>query len=167
MVAKRALFDSVGPFDESLRRLEDWEWLLRCAQITPIAVVPEILALVNSGTHEVYTWEHVRDSATLIAHYALAGKYGLGDREIRILRSTLHGEMAASAFRRRHYGSATVSFLVSLYCYPFKRASYYRRIARAIKGDVLRSISRSQDARNGVAEADQTNKTEVSPGHDM
>jgi hypothetical protein len=123
--------------------LEDWEWLLRCAQITPIGVVPEILALVNSGPREKYAMESVREAAAIIESYALAGKYPLNKRQIRILRSTLHGEVAAAAFRRRRYGSALVSFLKSVYYYPFKRANYYSRIARALGGDALAWISRS------------------------
>jgi hypothetical protein len=66
MMVERALFESVGWFDESLRRLEDWEWLLRCAQTTPIGVVPEILAVVRGSSRFSYPWEDVRDAAAIL-----------------------------------------------------------------------------------------------------
>lgn len=141
MVVERALLEKVGPFDEALRRLEDWEWLLRCAQVTPIAVVPEVLALVNNGPREKHSMESVRDSAENIENYALAGRYGLSKREIKLLRSTLHGEVAAAAFRHKRYGSALVSLLRALNYHPFKRTSYFHRIARALKGDALARLS--------------------------
>jgi glycosyltransferase involved in cell wall biosynthesis len=144
MIAKRALVETVGPFDASLRRLEDWEWLLRCAQFTPIDIVPEILALVNNGPRDKHAMETVRDSAAIVDQYAIAGKYHLKKRQIRILRSTLQGEVAATAFRQRRYGSAFLSFLKSTYYRPIKRASYYRRIARAVKGDVLALLWRQR-----------------------
>ena len=67
MVVTKALFDAVGGFDASLRRLEDWEWLLRCAQLAPIGVVPEILALIRSGPREAHSWIAARQSAATIA----------------------------------------------------------------------------------------------------
>ena len=148
MVARKDLLEAVGPFDESLRRLEDWEWLLRCSQITPIGIVPEILTFVQAGERETYPWEHVRDSAAIIEGYAVAGKYPLGAKERRVLRSTLHSEVAASAFRRRHYGSAAISLVQSVYFYPFKGVSYYGRLARAVKGDVVGFAERAGLARN-------------------
>lgn len=154
MIAKKALLDEVGPFDESLRRLEDWEWLLRCAQLAPIGMVPEILAIVHPSAREAYPWEDVRDSASTIESYALAGKYPLRARDRRILRATLHSEVAAAAFRRWHYGSSTISFLKSIYYHPLKRASYYRRIVSAVKGDVLRSISRDRLTPSSAPEID-------------
>jgi glycosyltransferase involved in cell wall biosynthesis len=144
MVAKRDFLEEVGPFDESLRRLEDWEWLLRCAQITPIGVVPEILALIHVSTREAYPWEDVANSASIIESYALTGRYPLGKSDRRVLRSTLHSEVAAAGFRRRQYGSAMISFLKAAYYQPLKRAGYYRRIARAVRGDVRRFVSRSR-----------------------
>jgi len=140
LMVKKSLLETVGPFDESLRRLEDWEWLLRCSTITSISVVPEILATIHAPPRETYPWESVRDSLAIIERCARAGKYPLQGAEMRILRATLHSELAAAAFRRRRYGSAVTSLLRSVYYHPFKRASYYRRIARAVRGDVLSSI---------------------------
>ena len=152
MLIHKTLFEAVGPFDKSLRRLEDWEWLLRCSQITTIGVVPEILALVQFVAHEPFPYEDVRASAVTIEGRALAGKYPLSKMQTRHLQSTLHSEISAGAFRRGYYGSAMLSLLASHYYHPFKRASYYIRIARAVKGDLLRMARKSSRERNAEKE---------------
>jgi glycosyltransferase involved in cell wall biosynthesis len=137
MMAKRTLVGTIGLFDESLRRLEDWDWLLRCAQVTPIAVVPEVLAVVETGPREFCPLEKVREAATIIEGYVASDRYRLGRRQKKILLSTLHTEVAAAAFLRRRYGSAAGSFLKALYYRPIKRVDYYRRILWAVKSDLL------------------------------
>jgi glycosyltransferase involved in cell wall biosynthesis len=141
MVVSKALFEAVGGFDTSLRRLEDWEWLLRCAETAPIGIVPEILAFVRGGARETYPWKDARESAATIERYVLSGRYRLSRREGRVLRSTLHGEVAAAAYRQRRYGSAVASLLKSLYYHPLKRLDYYRRITRAVIGDLRGQLS--------------------------
>jgi hypothetical protein len=51
--------------------------------------------------------------------------------------STLHSEVAAAAFRRRHYGLAVSSMLRSMYHNPFRRMDYYRRIFGALYADLM------------------------------
>ncbi|MCP4327881.1 MAG: glycosyltransferase family 2 protein [Alphaproteobacteria bacterium] len=45
MAVRRDTFDRVGPFDERLRRLEDWDWLLRLGRHRALDFVPESLAV--------------------------------------------------------------------------------------------------------------------------
>jgi glycosyltransferase involved in cell wall biosynthesis len=137
MVVDRSLFEEVGLFDESLRRLEDWDWLLRYAKTTPIAVVPEVLAVVYASAREDHPLEDVCDSASLIKSYMAQGRYPLGRRQRKIMLSTLHSEVAAAAFRRRRYGRAAISMLRSMYHNPFRRVDYYRRILRALNEDLF------------------------------
>jgi glycosyltransferase involved in cell wall biosynthesis len=146
MIVKKALWDMVGPFDEALRRLEDWDWLLRCAQITPIGVVPEILALVRVSARDTYPLEHVCDAAATIERYVLAEHYSLSKKEIRILLSTLYGEVAAAAFRRLDYGKAGAYLLRSLFYNPFKRPDYFWRIGKAVAHD-MRALTRALSGR--------------------
>lgn len=48
-VVRREVLESVGLFDERLRVLEDWDWLLRISQQYPIHVLPEQLAIIHEN----------------------------------------------------------------------------------------------------------------------
>jgi len=48
-VARRVVLESVGLQDESLRVLEDWDWMLRIAQRHRIHVLPEPLAVIHEN----------------------------------------------------------------------------------------------------------------------
>jgi hypothetical protein len=49
-VVRREVLESIGLFDERLRVLEDWDWLLRISQKYPIHVLPEQLAIIHENT---------------------------------------------------------------------------------------------------------------------
>jgi glycosyltransferase involved in cell wall biosynthesis len=48
-MVRRAVLESVGLQDESLRVLEDWDWMLRIAQRHRIHVMPETLAVIHEN----------------------------------------------------------------------------------------------------------------------
>lgn len=48
-VVRRGVLESVGLQDESLRVLEDWDWMLRIAQRHRIHVLPEPLAVIHEN----------------------------------------------------------------------------------------------------------------------
>jgi GT2 family glycosyltransferase len=48
-VVRREVLESVGLFDERLRVLEDWDWLLRISQKYPIHVLPEQFAIIHEN----------------------------------------------------------------------------------------------------------------------
>jgi glycosyltransferase involved in cell wall biosynthesis len=48
-VVRREVLESVGLFDEHLRVLEDWDWLLRISQKYPIHVLPEQFAIIHEN----------------------------------------------------------------------------------------------------------------------
>jgi glycosyltransferase involved in cell wall biosynthesis len=50
MVHRRALYDQVGPFDESLFVSDDWDWLLRAARVTKFARLPRVVVTVRIRT---------------------------------------------------------------------------------------------------------------------
>jgi glycosyltransferase involved in cell wall biosynthesis len=54
-VIRRQCFDDVGFFNERLKALSDWEFWLRLALKTPIAFVPEVLALYRVHGHNTFT----------------------------------------------------------------------------------------------------------------
>jgi len=47
MVHRRALYDAVGPFDETLFVSDDWDWLLRAAAVTTFARLPRVVVTVR------------------------------------------------------------------------------------------------------------------------
>ena len=49
-VVRRSALESVGFQDESLRVLEDWDWMLRIAQKHRVHVLPEPLALIHENS---------------------------------------------------------------------------------------------------------------------
>ena len=49
LMVRTACFHDVGPFDETLRRLEDWDWLVRFACRWRIGVVDQPLAHIHIG----------------------------------------------------------------------------------------------------------------------
>jgi glycosyltransferase involved in cell wall biosynthesis len=49
-LVRRSVLESVGMQDESLRVLEDWDWMLRIAQKHRVHVVPEPLALIHENS---------------------------------------------------------------------------------------------------------------------
>jgi glycosyltransferase involved in cell wall biosynthesis len=57
-VVRRAVLESVGLQDESLRVLEDWDWMLRIAQRHRIHVLSEPLAVIheNGPSDADHTW---------------------------------------------------------------------------------------------------------------
>lgn len=50
MLHRRALYDAVGPFDETLFVSDDWEWLLRAARVTDFARLPRVVVTVRIRT---------------------------------------------------------------------------------------------------------------------
>lgn len=47
---RRTLFDAIGPQDESLRRFEDWDWLLRAAQKYRFVHAPTAMTVLGSAS---------------------------------------------------------------------------------------------------------------------
>jgi glycosyltransferase involved in cell wall biosynthesis len=46
LMCRKSLFTDIGPFDTSLKRLEDWDWLLRLVRTRPLGFLAEPLGRV-------------------------------------------------------------------------------------------------------------------------
>jgi glycosyltransferase involved in cell wall biosynthesis len=130
LVASRACFERIGPFDESLARLEDWDWLLRAAPLERILTIAEPLSHVHAGPYPAaqqvraalarFRSSRLRPLARSNLLYAL-----------RFL-SALKLEEAAVEFREGHSWRALALGLVSFALYPFRnRAFFARNLVRA------------------------------------
>lgn len=50
LICERALFREIGPFDTSLQRLEDWDWLLRLVRFQSLGFLAEPFARIEPST---------------------------------------------------------------------------------------------------------------------
>ena len=133
LLCQRDIFAEIGPFDEELRRLEDWDWLLRLAE----------RGYRLLGSSEVLAWVEVGSGAPRQAveaavrrirdrHLATIAREGGTSR--RVFAATLHLERAAAAFGEGARVSALVAIMRSLACYPLRGGAFYRRMMRRAAG---------------------------------
>jgi glycosyltransferase involved in cell wall biosynthesis len=98
LLCRRAVFAEVGPLDEELRRLEDWDWLLRLtAKGHRLLASPCVLARV-----EVEAQPRQLDIDAALRR--IAGRHnatiaGQGGTAHRIFAASLHLESAAGVWR--------------------------------------------------------------------
>lgn len=133
LMAERTLLQEVGPFDVGLRRLEDWEFLIRAAKISPIHILDEPLSFIEFIDH-VTSYDLVATSCRRIGE--LVNVRNLPFRERMIFESTIQNELAVAAYRNGRIASAAGHFIASTALYP-KEWSYFSRITRAIWSDIL------------------------------
>ena len=133
MVAREA-FQKVGPFNDSLRRLEDWDWLLRYVEYGDIIFVPEPLAHVHLNVTEVPAAgiDPVLEAIKQISADHLPRFQRMGGVARRQFRSSLLIEMAARMYRMNRPLTTARYILVSLAIYPFRNQSFFRMIWRAV-----------------------------------
>jgi glycosyltransferase involved in cell wall biosynthesis len=135
MVRKRA-FEDVGYYAEDMRRLEDWDWLLRYAAKYTIATVEDPLAVYHSGL----TWpsaETVAGACQQIwdRHGAVAA--ARSPAAARLLRSTIVYERAAALYHQRQPFGALLAAAESALIYPPRGLGFYRHLLYRGK-DLLR-----------------------------
>jgi hypothetical protein len=159
LLVKRCTFSSVGPFDESLRRLEDWDWLLRCAQMMGIPVVQRVLSVVHVSWRASYTLDHVSDAATKIRENITGGGYLLDRGQRATMLATLFIELAATAYQNGNYVGAARWMLMSIYYRPFKRRDFYRRVLKAIRSDLLKSWLSEEREQSSPTSSEVSEKT--------
>ncbi len=130
LVAERTCFDEIGLFDVTLRRFEDWDWLMRYARHYPIAIAPEILARINkdsmpSQASVVSSLEKLR-AKHRDSWYARSWRLG------RKFSSTLLIEQAAATFYAQQYRQTLLLLGRAMITYPVRNAAFYPMAARRI-----------------------------------
>ena len=134
LMVRRDAFEKVGPFNESLRRLEDWDWLLRYIQHGDMLFVPRPLA-------HIYL-DHVGPTSSepdpvLQAIYRIRAEHlprlrsadGVARRQFE---SSLLIEIAARMYRQNRPLASVRYVLASLLIYPFRNQAFYRALWRAL-----------------------------------
>ena len=136
LMARRECFDAVGVFDESLRRFEDWDWLLRLVERYEFDCLPEVLAIVNVGDHPEPS---VIDKATraMEARQAVRILAAAGPSGLRRFRASLALERANAAMAAKRHAAATVAIVQASLRSPRRTALFLARgLARLKTGDV-------------------------------
>jgi glycosyltransferase involved in cell wall biosynthesis len=129
LLCRRAAFADVGPFDEELRRLEDWDWLLRLAAKSYwLLPSPRVLARVEVGSGGARRDVDAALRRIDERHHAAAASQGA--RSQRIFAASLHLERAAAAFGSGAYGSALGEVMWGLAHYPWQGIPFYRRLGQ-------------------------------------
>jgi glycosyltransferase involved in cell wall biosynthesis len=132
MVAREA-FEKVGPFKESLRRLEDWDWLLRYIEHGEMLFVPQPLACIHLAPVDAARADP--DPVLQAIHRIraehlprLQKKGGLAPRRFE---SSLLIEIAARMYRQNRPLDSIRYVLTSLMIYPFRNQAFFRSLWRA------------------------------------
>lgn len=134
LLVMRDAFQKVGPFDEALRRLEDWDWLLRYVDHGDIIFVPEPLAHVHHNLIEVPPTgtDPVLQAIKHIGAQHLPRFQKMGGVARRQFQSSLLIEIAARMYRMNRPLTTICYVLGSLAIYPFRNQSFFRMIWRTV-----------------------------------
>ncbi len=140
LMAERSLLEEVGPMKESLRRLEDWDWLLRCTGISNIAILPDVLSRIDYRLPKGINYEDVRASVDLMKSEHFVGPGILPSiARLRYL-AALENELAAAAYKNSRFALATRHFLKSLFHFPFRSVDTLRRLVFGVLLDIFASM---------------------------
>lgn len=134
LMVRRDVFEKVGPFNESLRRLEDWDWLLRYVQHGDMLFVAKPLAHIHL--------DHVGPTQSepdpvLQAIYRIRDEHlprlqRAGGIARRQFESSVLIEIAARMYRQNRPLASVQYVLASLLIYPFRNQAFYRALWRAL-----------------------------------
>lgn len=141
LMVERTLYETAGPMDETLGRLEDWDWMIRAAKHAPIKGLREVLADVH---HDQYA--HVNEAefvaaAYKMADYVRAGRYEISYGQERILQSAIQYELSATYYRKRRFGAALRALAASFVYSPWKRPEHMLSALKTVRADLKRAVS--------------------------
>lgn len=142
LMVERSYYDAAGPMDETLERLEDWDWMILAAKHAPFHGLREVLADVHHDNYRHVNVAAFASAAHRIAQAAREGRYGLSRGQRAILLSTVQYELSATYYRKRQFGHAlralTASFLYSPWKRPAHLLAAFKTVTRDLKGAMER-----------------------------
>jgi glycosyltransferase involved in cell wall biosynthesis len=140
LVVERRIFDEIGGFDESFRRLEDWDWLLRFSERYEMAFVPEPLT-------DVYVWSSEPLKGVTRTDPVLDGIERIGEKyllhltswtERLQLRSSLLFERGAALYRAQRPLAALFYVLAAFCIYPARNVASFRTLWHSARARIVR-----------------------------
>lgn len=127
LMARRDCLLAVGPFDESLTRLEDWDWLLRMAESRRLVCLDAVLAVVHAGGFPSY--EAVSEAAgRLLAGQRERVLRAVGPAGWRRFRATMQIERGVAALRGGRRWLAAAHLLRAAWLSPARVATLFGRL---------------------------------------
>jgi glycosyltransferase involved in cell wall biosynthesis len=135
LIVERYVFDEIGGFDESFRRLEDWDWLLRFSERYDMEFVPEPLAEIYLTRKELppslADTDPVREGIRRMGekHVTRLGSF----RKRMQLKGSLLVEHAANQHRSGRPMRAAFLVLTSFFVYPFRNKAFFRTLWRSAR----------------------------------
>ena len=132
LMVEKSLFKNVGPMNENLLRLEDGDWLIRGSKFSNIAVLNEVLSVVDYSRVEEIRYDAVRSATDLMRHWHYKSSRLLPSTSRLRFLATLENELAATAYRNKRFGLALLHLLKSLFHMPYRSFDYLQRVSSAI-----------------------------------
>lgn len=136
LMIRREVVDKVGLFDESFRRLEDWDWLLRFSRHYEMTFLPQPLvdvfvgerAVANDPEQDPVLLAIRRISATHMPWIRSRGWIATAK-----FQSTLRVEQAARLYWMRRPVYAAFHVIAALLWYPARNMDFFRLIWRRLR----------------------------------
>ena len=135
LLIDRRAFDGIGLFDETFRRLEDWDWLLRFAERFELEIISEPLADIYLAV-QILSYEQRNLILDAIKRTREKHLHRFGGLARVQLRSSLLIERAAMLYRSGKPIFAAMYVLAAIFVYPRRNAAFYRTLWRSV-GDVI------------------------------
>lgn len=118
LLVARAAFELVGPYDETLRRLEDTDWFIRLAiNGGGVTSVDGFFVDIEAGT-KAHKDVVQASGQILVDKFSGDTKIGLNRKHLRLLKSYLALEAAASQVAHGNKPGAAISLLKSFLLKP-------------------------------------------------
>lgn len=129
MIARKALFEECGYFDESLKRLEDWDWFLRVTKTENVGNLLDVLSVINK-TGFPQEQDVIASLATMRQRYLESDVFS--GREKRRIRAGMAMESAKMAWLRKNYPLMLFYMLKSLCQVPVGNQAFHIVAARKL-----------------------------------
>jgi glycosyltransferase involved in cell wall biosynthesis len=131
LVVHRDAFGKIGLLDSNLRRLEDWDWLLRYLEHYELEPVAEVLAEVSVGEHP--SPDAVRDATRrLLATHASRIEKRCGTAGLRRFRASLFLEELVAYGRHRQPLAAGLAATKAMMISPYRFAAFGLRALKKL-----------------------------------